>query len=139
MFYIANTFDYFFKKKPDFLILHLITSLPLILINILKFKSQIILRISGYPKLNYLRRKLWIYSGNKISAITCPAKELKKRLIDKKIFQNDKLNILFDAIINIEELIDKKINKNLIPKINLDKGYFLSAGKFTKFKRIIYI
>ena len=127
------------RKKPDFLILHLITSLPLILLNILKFKSQIILRISGYPKLNYLRRKLWIYSGNKIFAITCPTQELKKELIDKQIFQNDKVKILFDAIINIEELIDKKIDKNLIPKTNLDKGYFLSAGRFTKQKNYIYL
>ena len=127
------------RKKPDFLILHLITSLPLILLNILKFKSQIILRISGFPRLNYLRRKLWILSENKIFAITCPTKELKKNLIDNRIFQNDKVKILFDAIINIEELIDKKINNDLIPKTKIDKGYFLSAGRFTKQKNYIYL
>ena len=127
------------RKKPDFLILHLITSLPLILLNILKFKSQIILRISGFPRLNYLRRKLWISSENKLFAITCPTKELKKNLIDNRIFQNDKVKILFDAIINIEELINKKINNDLIPKTNIDKGYFLAAGRFTKQKNYFYL
>ena len=127
------------KNKPDFIILHLITSLPLILTNILKLKSQIILRISGLPRLNYLRKKLWIYSESKIFAITCPTEELKKYLIDKKIFLTDKVKILFDAIINIEELIDKKKNINLIPKTNINKDYFLAAGRFTKQKNYTYL
>ena len=43
------------KKKPDFLIIHLVTSLPLMLNLIFRFKTKIILRISGKPKLNFLR------------------------------------------------------------------------------------
>ena len=34
--------------------MHLITSLPLFLIRTFKFKTKFILRISGYPKLNFL-------------------------------------------------------------------------------------
>ena len=41
------------KNKPDILIIHLITSLPLILFNIFSFNTKLILRISGFPKLNY--------------------------------------------------------------------------------------
>ena len=43
------------KEQPNKIILHLITSLPLTLLNIFKFKTDFILRISGYPKLNILR------------------------------------------------------------------------------------
>ena len=47
------------RDKPDFLVAHLITSLPLTLINLFNFKTKFILRISGYPKLHYLRKKYW--------------------------------------------------------------------------------
>ena len=36
--------------------LHLITSLPLTLLNLFKFKTEFILRISGNPKLNVIRK-----------------------------------------------------------------------------------
>ena len=44
------------KEQPNKIILHLITSLPLTLLNLFKFKTDFILRISGYPKLNILRK-----------------------------------------------------------------------------------
>ena len=47
------------KEKPDFIIIHLITSLPLILLRFFKFETKFILRISGTPKLNLLRKFLW--------------------------------------------------------------------------------
>ena len=60
-FFIRNIFKNFFKLKkyldknnPDFLIIHLLTSLPLILLILFKFKTKFILRISGYPKMNFL-------------------------------------------------------------------------------------
>ena len=49
-----------------------------------------ILRISGFPKLNYLREKLWTFSEKKIFKITCPTNDLKNSLIDKKIFNTKK-------------------------------------------------
>ena len=47
------------KKKPHTIIIHLITSLPLILLNFFKFETKFILRISGYPKMNYIRKFFW--------------------------------------------------------------------------------
>ena len=44
------------KDKPDLIICHLITSLPLLLLNMFKFKTDFILRISGFPKLHFIRR-----------------------------------------------------------------------------------
>ena len=43
------------EKKPDYLIIHLITSLPLILFTFKNFKSKLILRISGFPKKTFFR------------------------------------------------------------------------------------
>ena len=110
IFLISITPLYFFirKNKPDYFIIHLITSLPLFLSNLFELKTKIILRISGYPKLNYLRKKLWLFSENKISKVTCPTKQLRDDLVDKNIFKKDKITILFDAIINIKDFIEKK-------------------------------
>ena len=47
------------KKKPDFLIIHLITSLPLTLYVLFNYKTKLILRISGLPKLNIFRKFIW--------------------------------------------------------------------------------
>ena len=42
------------KDKPEFFVVHLITSLPLILMKLINTKTKFILRISGFPKLNFL-------------------------------------------------------------------------------------
>ena len=130
---------FFKKKKPSYFIIHLITSLPLILLNVLGLKSRIILRISGFPKLNFFRKILWTFSEKKLFAITCPTEELKKSLNQKKIFNINKVKILFDAILNIEEYLGKVFDKNFEPFRKIDKGYFLAAGRFTKQKNYIYL
>ena len=43
----------------------MITSLPLILINLLNLRTKTILRISGSPKLSF-RKKLWMLSEKNI-------------------------------------------------------------------------
>ena len=63
------------KKKPDYLVIHLITSLPLILFLFFKFDTKLILRISGLPKLNFFRKFLWIFANKKIQFVTVPTKE----------------------------------------------------------------
>ena len=53
------------KEKPDFLIAHLIISLPLILFFFFKFETKLIIRISGTPKLNKFRRFFWSLLGKR--------------------------------------------------------------------------
>ena len=67
--YIFIFFLNFFKltklvnqDKPDYLIIHLITSLPLFLLNFFKLQTQVILRISGFPK-------MYIFRPDKIKSI----------------------------------------------------------------------
>ena len=45
------------NQKPEYLIIHLITSLPLILFSINKYETKLILRISGLPKMTFLRTR----------------------------------------------------------------------------------
>ena len=125
------------RKKPNYLIIHLITSLPLLLFNFLKLQTKLILRISGYPKLNILRKKLWKISEKKIFKITCPTSALVNDL--EKIFKLKKIKLLSDAIINMKEFSKKKyIDWDLKPEKS--KGdFFLAAGRFTKQKNFIYL
>ena len=75
------------KYKPDFIINHLITSLPLTLLNFFNFKTKFILRISGFPKLNIIRKFFWKHISSKLYFITTPSEDLKKNLIELNIFE----------------------------------------------------
>ena len=86
------------KNKPDYLVIHLITSLPLILFLIFKFDTKLILRISGLPKLNIFRKLLWKLSNNKIHFVTTPTKETYKTLKKMKIFDSKKIYYLPDPV-----------------------------------------
>ena len=140
--FIISAFPLLFfikNRKPDYLIIHLITSLPLLLLNFFKIQTQVILRISGFPKMNLFRKKLWIRSQNKILKITCPTEQLKNDLINKNIFKKQKIDTLFDAIINVKDVSQKK-NKTIIEDYEkIKKNYFLSAGRFTRQKNFIYL
>ena len=72
------------------LIIHLITSLPMCLFYFFKLETNLILRISGYPKLNYFRIFFWKLISKKIYKITCPTNELKLDLLKNKIFDEKK-------------------------------------------------
>ena len=86
LFSVIPLFKLLIKEKPDFIILHLITSLPLILLKIFNFKTKFILRISGYPKLNFHRKFLWRIVSKNIFKITSPSMDLIYQLKNNKIF-----------------------------------------------------
>ena len=127
------------NKKPDYFIMHLITSLPLILLNLINTKTKMILRISGFPKLNYFRKKLWLLAEKKIFKITCPTEDLKDDLLEKNIFRNDKLVFLPDPVINMKEFIKKKIEEKSLPIDGNDKDFFIAVGRLTRQKNFIYL
>ena len=127
------------KDKPEFIILHLLTSLPLFLLNFFKFETNFILRISGYPKLNLWRKMFWKISSKKIKKITCPTKDLLEQLKKSKIFDSENLVYLPDAIINIKDFINQTKNKNFSKKIEKKKKYFISVGRLTRQKNFSYL
>ena len=119
-------------KKPNFLIVHLLTSLPLTLLLFFQFKTKFILRISGLPRLNFIRKLLWRLIGKKIFLVTCPSKETLNHINKLNIFDPQKVTLLYDPIIDVS-----KIHNNLKKKIdvlNLQKNYFISVGRLTKQK-----
>jgi glycosyltransferase involved in cell wall biosynthesis len=127
------------KKKPDYIIAHLITSLPILLFNFFSFNTKLILRISGYPQLNFLRKKFWQFSSKKITYITCPTIELMNDLKKKNIFKKDKISALYDAILNIDDFNDKINDKNFSQSGSIPDNFFLSVGRLTKQKNYFYL
>ena len=99
---------YLEKEKPDFIIIHLLTSLPLLLFLLFNFKTKCILRISGYPEMNKFRIFFWKILLKKVFAITCPTKTTYEYIKSLKICEENKLRILFDPIIIVNEIKKKK-------------------------------
>ena len=126
------------KNKPDFLIIHLLTSLPLILLKLIRFKTQFILRISGYPKLNFFRKLLWKLVSKKIFRISCPSIDLMKQLSERDIFLESKIIFLPDPIIKVKNFA-KKTNFVLEDENLSKENYFISVGRLTKQKNFGYL
>ena len=134
--FVLKIFPLYFllkREKPDYLIIHLLTSIPLVLLLFFNFETRFILRISGLPQLNFLRKFLWKTISKKISLVTCPSFETMDYIKKSKIFDENKIIVLHDPIIN-NSLIFKKKNDPNINKKSFKKDYFLSIGRLTKQK-----
>ena len=126
------------KEKPDFLIIHLLTSLPIILSLFLNKKTKIILRISGLPRLNIFRKTLWKLFNSRIHLITTPTKITKNDLIKEKIFNEEKIHLLRDPVIEVNNIntLKKEKFENILLKKN---DFYLSIGRFTKQKNFDFL
>ena len=126
------------KKKPDFLIIHLMTVLPIFLTLFFKNNTKIILRISGLPKLNFLRYFFWKMFANKIYKVTCPTVGTYNYLLEKKIFDKKKLHVLYDPAILMKDYVKKKSKK--IEVSNFDnKKIIVGIGRLTKQKNFVLL
>jgi len=119
------------NENPNFLIIHLLTVIPMVLFIFNNFQTKLILRISGLPKLNIFRYLIWKIASKKIYYVICPTEETKILLIKKKIFSPNKIVCIQDPIFNIKKINFEK-KKPLQEKY--EKSYFLSIGRFTKQK-----
>ncbi len=117
------------NKKPDILIVHLLSFIPLTLNLIFRLNTKIVLRISGFPKLNFLRKLLWKLNSKKIEKIICPTEETKRILVEKNIFPEDKLILIEDPILEISKV--SKLRNEEIPNILKNKKYILSIGRLS--------
>ena len=120
-------------KKPDYLIIHLISSLPLIILIFFKFETKFILRISGFPKLNFFRKILWKIALKKIHLITCPTKNTLNYMKSFNFVESSKIRLLYDPVLNVKE-----INKKKKENIGL-KNFYLSVGRLTKQKNFMFL
>ncbi len=121
------------KHQPEFLVIHLITSLPLILLILNKFNTKFILRISGYPRMNIFRKFIWKLAFKKIYLITCPTINTLNYIKSLNIIEDNKVKLLYDPIVSIKEINEKKKKKIEF------KDYFLSVGRLTKQKNFLFL
>lgn len=120
------------KEKPEYFILHLVTILPLIILLISNYKTKFILRISGLPKVTFLRKILWKKVSNKLFLITCPSEQTKIDMVQLGLFPEKKIKVLYDPILEVD-LISEQLKKNYDLNIK-NKKYFLNIGRLTKQK-----
>ncbi len=126
------------KNNESYLIAHLITSLPLFLFYIFNFDLKLILRISGFPKLNFVRKSFWKIVSDKVNLISCPSQELLNKLKKLDIFPSERIEFLPDAIFQIKDFfLKKKTKDNFINKI--DKKIILSVGRLTRQKNFKFL
>ena len=123
------------NNKPEFLIIHLITLLPLILYNLFSFKTKCILRISGYPRMSIIRIILWRFLLKKVYAVTCPTKSTYNYLKYLNICDENKLQVLYDPVIIVSELNFKKRESN---NINFE-NFAISIGRLTEQKNFEFL
>ncbi len=127
------------KEKPDFIIVHLITSLPLLLFNIFAFKTKLILRISGYPKLNFLRKFFWKICAKNIYYVTTPTYTTLDLIKKNNIFPERKLRYLPDPILEPKEIQSKKNKYVSISKKFIPEKSIVSVGRLTKQKNYTFL
>ena len=122
------------KERPDYLIIHLITSLPLFLLLIFNFETKFILRISGMPRMGIIRKFLWKLVSKKIHLITCPSNNTMAFIKSLNIIDSNKIKLLYDPILEI-----KDINLKKKEKISEKKDFFLAVGRLTKQKNFVFL
>lgn len=139
IFSIFKLHKYLLKEKPDYFFIHLITFAPLLLMNIFNYDTNFILRISGYPKLNILRRLFWKISNKRINKIFCPTFESKKQLIKQKIFDEKKIFVVYEPIIDLEKNRNLNHNTSLIETYKKYGKYVVTIGRLTKQKNYKFL
>ena len=120
------------KNEPEYLIAHLITSLPIFLYLIFNFKTKLVIRISGKVKMNILRKILWKLCEKNISLITCPTQATQNDIIKLNLVEKSKVIYLPDPIIEINEIFKQKNNNST--DIKIKKNFFVMIGRYTRQK-----
>ena len=125
------------KKNPDYFICHLITSLPMLLAKLFNFHSKFILRISGLPKFNFFRKFYWKTCGNIFFKITSPTNATINHLRLIKIFDEKRILLLRDPIINIQKI--RKLKKQKIDPYFEKNQFIVAIGRLTKQKNFKFL
>tara|TARA_B110000027_G_C16122379_1_gene304066 strand:+ start:6930 stop:8084 length:1155 start_codon:yes stop_codon:yes gene_type:complete len=129
---------YLIKFRPDYLVVHLVTSLPLFLNLLFNFDTKLILRISGKPKMNLIRYFFWKIALKKVYKISFPTSETLEYFKSLNFSCTEKFVLMNDPIIQINE-INKKKREQINDLEIKDKNYFLAIGRLTKQKNFLFL
>ena len=143
--YIFIFLRYFFpllfllkKNPPNIFMIHLVTSLPLFINFFFKINTKIILRISGFPKLNLFRKFFWKIVLNKIQLVSTPTEATLNDLVKQNIANSNKIVLLRDPIIVSREIVLKK--NELLENEELNtKEYYISIGRLSNQKNFTFL
>ena len=142
--YLIISFISFFQlkkilsnDKPDFFVIHLLVTTPLLLFYLFRFRSKLIIRISGKPKLNFFRKNLWKFTSKNVYKVFCPTNETRELLVKKNIFNKDIIFTLRDPIIDLKKFKNLKSDNNFKEKFK--KNNIILAGRLTKQKNFSLI
>ncbi len=138
--FFVNFFPLMFKikkEKPKYLIVHLLTILPIVLSPLIYKNTKIILRISGLPKLTIIRTLIWKLFSNYIYKVTAPTQKTLELLKKTKIFDQKKIILLRDPAIDKNEILKNRYNK--LPIKFRNKTFILSIGRLTNQKNFEFL
>ena len=125
------------KNEPDYIVAHLIVSLPLTVMSFLHNKTKLIIRISGLPRLNLLRKFYWTFFEENIYKVSCPTIATLEKFKSLKMFSQNKLALLYDPVLSPKEIIIKKKEKITL---NFDqKKIIIAIGRLTKQKNFSFL
>ena len=126
------------KQKPDFLIVHLISSLPLTIFYLFNFRTKLILHLAGHPKLNFFRKTIWKFSSKKIFKVICPSEELKQVLLENNIFNEEQIKVIEDPHFNINKV--NRLKKQELNDIFFNESKILiTIGRMTRQKNYSFL
>jgi len=104
---------------------------------IFNFNTKLIVRVSGYPHFNFLRKLLWKIVLKKINFITSPTFATLNLL--KINFKFNNIKVLRDPVLYIKRisLLEKRHHQYF--KFVNNKKYILAIGRLTKQKNFIFL
>ena len=109
----------------------------MLLAKLFSFHSKFILRISGLPKLNFFRKFYWKTCGNVFFKITSPTNATINHLQLIKIFDERKILLLRDPIIDIKKI--EKLKKQKIDPYFEKNQFIIAIGRLTKQKNFKFL
>ena len=125
------------RKKPEYMMIYLLTSLPLSLNYFFNLKTKMILRISGFPKMTFVRLNFWKRVLNKIYLVICPTISTENDLSKLNIAEAKKIKTLYDPVINIRKIA--RLKNEEIEKKYKEKKFILAIGRLTEQKNFKFL
>ena len=125
------------RKKPEYMMIYLLTSLPLSLNYFFNLKTKMILRISGFPKMTFVRLNFWKRVLNKIYLVICPTISTENDLSKLNIAETKKIKTLYDPVVNIRKIA--KLKKEEIDTKFKGKKFILAIGRLTRQKNFEFL